>query len=162
MACGAARFADRGNVVHHARGGVDLGHQDRLDGAALVGSQARLNLGRTHGAAQFALQDFNFDAHAAGVLAPAYCEPAALQHQDLVALRKDVGQRGLPRSVPVRDVDVAMALGLEHASDIAMQALSQRQQRTRVDIDRGPVHRPEYFVRHRGRSRDGQKFPARA
>ena len=52
----------------------------------LVGLEPRLDLGRAHGAAHVALQDLDLDAHAAGVLAPADGEAAALQHQDLVAL----------------------------------------------------------------------------
>ena len=117
---------------------------------------------RADGAAQAAFQDLDLDPHAAGVLAPAHGEAAALQNQDLVALGQHVGQRRLPGAVAVRDVDVRPPLGAEHARDVAVQALGQPQQRPRVQVDRRPVHRPQDFVGHRGRPRNGQEFPAGA
>jgi hypothetical protein len=130
MARGAHRLADRGNVVHHPGGGVDLRHQDRLDGLALVGLEPGLDLGRPHGPTHVALQDLDLDAHATGALAPADGEAAAFQHQDLVALGQNVGEGRFPGAVAVGDVDVGPALGVEHAGDVLQQAVGQRQQRS--------------------------------
>ena len=166
VARGADRLADRGDVVHHARGGVDLHHQHGLDGATAgglaIGPEARLDLGRADGAAHVALQHLDFDAHATGVLAPAHREAAALQRQDPVAAGQHVGERRLPRAVPIGAVDVSMPSCVEHARHVAHQPFGQRQQRAGIDLHSRSVHRPQHLVRHRRRPRNGQEFAARA
>ena len=61
----------------------------------------------------------------------------------------------------VGDVDVGAALGVEHAGDVAQQAVGQRQQRAGIDVDRRAMHRPQDLVGHRRRAGDGQEFSAR-
>ena len=159
---GATRLANRGYIVDHARGGIDLRHQNRLDRPTRVGLQPRLDLFRPNRSAEIAGQDFDVHAHAARILPPAHGEAAAFQDQDFVALRQHVGQRCLPRPVPVRDVDVGAAFGAEHARDIAVQTVRQRQQRPVVDIDRRAMHRAEDFVGDGGGAGDGQKLSSGA
>ena len=157
----AHRLADRRDVVHDARGGVDLRHQHGLDGAPLVGLEARLDFGRPHGAAHVALQHLDLDTHATGILAPADGEAAALEHQDLVALGQHVGEGGLPGAVAVGDIDVGAALGVEHAGDVAQQAVGQRQQGARIDVHRRTMHRPQHLVGHCRRTRNRQELTPR-
>jgi hypothetical protein len=162
---GADGLADRCDVVHHARGGVDLRHQHGLESVApgrfAIGLQACLDLGRANGVAHVALQHLDLEAHAAGMLAPADGEPAALQYQDPVALGEYVAEGGFPGAVAVGDVDIGTALGVEHSRDVAHQAVSQRQQRAGIDVHSGPMHRPQHLVRHRRRPRNGQEFTPR-
>ena len=124
-----------------------------------VGAEPRCHLLRPHGAAHVALQHLDLGAQARGIIAPADGEPAALQHQHLVAARQHVGQCGFPGAVAVGDVDVGATLGLEHKSDIAQQAVGQRQQRAGIDIHRRAMHRAQHFIRDIRRPRDCQKLP---
>ena len=125
----SAGFADRGNVIDHAGGRVDLRHQDRFDAAALISLQSILKFLGTHGAARTSFQNLDLDPHAASILPPAHGDATAFQNQDFVALGQHVGQRGFPGAVTVRDIDIRAALGAEHLRDIAMQAVCQSQQR---------------------------------
>ena len=157
----ADRLADRFDIIHDTRGSVDLRHQDGLDRPAtlgLVGFEVRFDLGRAHGPAHVAFQDLDLDAHAARRDAPADREAAAFQHQDAVALRQHVGEGGLPGAMAVGDVDVGVAVGAEHARDIAQQAVGQRQQGAGINVDGRPVHRPQHFVGHRRRTGNSQEL----
>ena len=80
----------------------------------------------------------------------------------LSPLRQHVGERGLPGAVAVGDVDVGAALGVEHAGDVAQQAVGQREQRPGIDVHRRPVHGPQHLVRHRRRPGNGQEFTPRS
>jgi hypothetical protein len=87
---------------------------------------------------------------------------AAAWHQQLVAARQYVGQRRFPCAMAVGDVDVGFALGGEQFREIGEQAVGQFQHLFGIDIERRAMHRLQHLVGHGGRSRDGQKFPARA
>ena len=79
----------------------------------LVLPQPGFDLGRANGAAPVALEHFDVGAHRGGRVAPADREPAAFQHQHLVAARQHVAEHGFPGAVAVGDVDVGLALGGE-------------------------------------------------
>ena len=78
----------------------------------------------------------------------------------LSPLRQHVGERGFPGAVAVGDVDVGAALGVEHAGDVAQQAVGQRQQRAGIDVHGRAMHRPQHLVGHRGRPGNGQELTA--
>jgi hypothetical protein len=118
-------------------------------------SRASISAGR---AAQVALQHLDLDAHAARGFAPDDREAAAFEYQDLVAPAEHVGERGFPGAVAVGDVNVGAAGRLEHARDVAQQALGQVEQRPGIDVHRRPVHGPQHLVRHCRRPRNGEEF----
>jgi len=95
------------------------------------------------------------------LIAPVDGKAAAFQHQDLVTLGQHVGEGGFPGAMAVGDVDVGVTRGVEHAGDVAQQAVGQRQQRARIDVDGWAVHRPQHLVRHRRRPGYCQKFAPR-
>ena len=156
------RLADGFDVVDHARGGIDLDAKDRLDGVILVLPQPGFDLGRPHRAAPVALQHFDLDAHRGGGIAPADREPAALQHQHLVAARQHVAERRFPGAMAVGDVDVGLSRGGEQPAEIAQQAVGQLHHGVGIDVERRAMHRAQHFVGHCGGSGDRQKFPAGA
>ncbi len=156
------RLADRLDVVIGAGGGVDLHREDRLDLVLLVLTQPRFDLGGADGAAPVALQHFDLGAHGGGRVAPADREPAAFQHQHLVAARQHVGKRGFPRAVAVGDVDVGLTAGGEQFRQVAQQAVGQIDHLLGIDVERRTMHRPQHFVGHVGGPGDRQEFPARA
>ncbi len=162
MACFLNRFPDRGNVVYDARCGVDVDGEDRLDGAAAVAAQTRFELGGPHGAAPVAREHLDVAAELRSHLAPAQREPAAFEHQNLVAARQHVRERCFPGPMAVGDVNVGAAASAEQRAKIGDQAVGQRKQRPRVDVDGRAMHRPQHLVRQRGRPGDGQKLAPRS
>ncbi len=62
----------------------------------------------------------------------------------------------------VGDVDVAFAFGGEELCQVAVQAVAQLHHLLGIDVERGPMHRLQDFVRHGGGSGNGQKLPAGA
>jgi hypothetical protein len=125
MPRGLDRLTDGGNVVGDPRGGVDLDRQYGLDLARRIASKARLDLLRAHRTPPITLEHFHFDAEPRRGVTPADGETPALQHQNLVALRQHVGERGLPRTVPVGNVDVRATRGSEQPAEVAQQAISE-------------------------------------
>ena len=85
----------------------------------LVLAQAGFDLGGPYRAAPIALQHFDVGAHRGRGIAPADREPAAFQHQHLVAARQHVGESRFPGAVAVGDVDVGAALGGKQPRQIA-------------------------------------------
>ena len=158
MAGGVDGGADGGDVVDHARGGIHLGHQHRLDGGAGIATQPRLQCRRIDGAPPVAAQCLDAKPDRARHLPPGGGETAALQHQHRIARRQHVDQRRLPGAVAVGDVDVASPGGAEDAAQVGEQAGGQRQQIGGIDVDRRAVHGAEHLVRHRGRPRNAEKF----
>jgi hypothetical protein len=162
MAGGLDGAADRFQIVARAGGGVDLHHHDRLDGMLGVAAQPRFNLIGADRAAPVALQHLDVAAHRAGGVAPADREPAAFQHQHLVAARQHVADHRLPGAVTVGDVDVGLALGGEQPAEVGKKPLAERHHLLRVDVERRAMHRLQHLVGHGGRARNRQEFPSGA
>ncbi len=79
------RFAQGGNVVDDARGGVDLDRKHGLDFARLVLAQALLERCRIDRAAPVPGQDLGLDPDHRRHLGPADGKAPAFQREDLVA-----------------------------------------------------------------------------
>ena len=91
-------------------------------------------------------------------LAPTDGEAAAVECENAVASRKHIGQRRFPGAMAVGDVDVGAAAGAEQASQVGQETIGERQQRSRIDVDRRTVHGPQHLVRYRGGTGNGQEF----
>ena len=162
MPCRLDRAGDGGDVVHHARGGIDLHGEDRLDLAVPVRLEARRDIGGIDGAPPVALEDLDLATQSGRHVAPAPGETAAFEHQHLVALRQHVAERGLPCAVAVGNVDIDAGPGAKDAGEIAEQTVGELHQGPGVDVDRGTVHRAQHFVGDRGRPRNYEELAPRS
>jgi VCBS repeat-containing protein len=153
-----ARLGDGLDVVLHARRGVDLRHEDRLDAAVRL--ELRLDRFGRDGAADVAREHLDLCPQHLRGFAPGDREAPAFQDQHLVAAREHVGKRGLPGAVAVRGGDVGAPRRVEDAAHVGEQSIRERNQRPRIDVDRGLLHGREHGIRDDGRARDGEEFTA--
>ena len=104
MPGGIHRLAEGLDVVDHARGGVDLHDQDRLDLVRGVRPEALAEGCRVDRAPPVALQDLGLNAHHPRHLTPAHGEPTAFQDEHRLPAGEHVADRRLPAAVTVGGV----------------------------------------------------------
>ena len=144
MAGGADRLADAFDVVEHARGRVDLRHQNGLDLVRPCPARSRASTSSVRTARrQSPLSTSTSAPISLARMAPADRETPALQHQHLVAARQHIGQRAFPGAMAVGDVDVGFVLGGEQIGrdrDAACRRdRSSRRNRCRAPGDASPA-----------------------
>ena len=94
------RGADVGDAACGAGRRLVMDDHHRLDRVCGILCEPGLNLGRISAAAPITGNEINLDPKAARHLAPQSRKVAGLHHQDLVARRKRIDDRGLPGACP--------------------------------------------------------------
>ena len=150
--------AQAGDIVADRTGGIHMHPQNRLDPVAGVGAQRLGDAIHVPGGGLAEIKKLGLDPQSLRHVRPAVAEPAGGGHQHRLARRHHVGQGRLPGAVTVADVDRRVVLGPCHPLEIRDQAGGQVDQRTLVDIRRGPVHRLQHRVRHHRRPRNRKVF----
>jgi hypothetical protein len=127
-----AYLATTEEIWDDSRGGIDMGHQDRLDRPSLIFPQPGLDFGRADGATPISLKGLHVGAEKSRCIAPSHCKPTAFQHQNLITPRQHIGKRRLPGAMAVGDVDV-------RASVCAEQPRLKSAKRLSVSARSGPA-----------------------
>jgi hypothetical protein len=141
-------------------GGVDLHHEDGLDGVRAVGAQAFLHGRRVDGAALRRMEGLDLEAQRAGHLAPAHGEAPRFEDQHALAAAQAVAQRHLPGAVAVGDGDEGMARGPRDRRQLGQHRVGELDQRAFVDVRHRPVHGGENPVGDHRRAGDGDERAA--
>ena len=93
-------------------------------------------------------------------LSPQRREPAGLAHQDLVAGRQRVDERGFPRTRARRGINDDGIARLEDRLELGEHLASQDAELRAAMIHRRLRHRAQHAVRHVGRTRNLEKMSA--
>ena len=150
------------NVVDDAGRGVDLHREDRLDLSRPVGAQTFGDRGGHDCAPRLGGEYLDIEAEHVRQVGPRPAEQAAVECQHLVPAAEAVRQRGFPRPVPVRGIDVGAALRAEHSFEVGQATRGDFDDLADVQIDRGAVHRRQHVVRYRGGARNGEELASAA
>ena len=145
MLGGIDRAAHFGDARDHAGGGFVVHHAHRLDGVRLVLAQPRFDRLRVGAGAPVAGDELGLQAEPLGHLLPQRREVAGLVHQDLVAGRKRIDQRGFPGAGARGRIDDDVAGGLEDPLHALEDLLAER-----AEVRAAMVH---------GREVDGAQHP---
>ena len=103
-------------------------------------------------------QNLDIEVQHVGSFSPAKGKAAGFQHEHLVATLQRVAQGGIPGSMTVGCVDVGLAFGPEQTLQTVQAEPGRFQQRAFINVHCRPVHGPQDFLRHIGRSWNHQKF----
>src|SRR5271163_4679386 len=143
----------RSLVVHDA---------DRLDRVARILAQPALDPLDIDAAAPIGADEFRPQTQVLRHVFPEGREMSRLIHQNGIARGKQIGERRLPRAGARGRVDEDVAVGLEDALDLGEHTLAQLLKLRPAMIDHGHVHRPQYSLGDRARSRNLQEVTARS
>ena len=92
------RSPDSGDRADAAGRGLVMNDADRADLFAFVGFERGLDRGRIGAASPVGLQKDRLESKALRHFAPERCEPACARHQNRVARRQRIDERGFPRA----------------------------------------------------------------
>ena len=138
--------ADGGNGRGEAGRRLVVHGQHGLDGARRVGLEGGLDSGRIDAAAPIGLHHLRDQAHGFRHGGPALAEIAAFQHKHGVARGEQVDERRFPRAMAGCSVEEQLARGLQNALQAHDGLVIDRDELGVVEIDGGPVHRPQHAV----------------
>ena len=140
--CPAAvdRSAHSGDRADAAGRGLVVNDADGADLAALVGFERGLDRGGIGAASPVGLEKDRLQSKALRHFAPERCEPARARHQNRVAWRQRVDERGFPRAGARGGKDEHGIVRLEDALEAGQDGTSERR-RNRARDGRSSVPR---------------------
>ena len=153
---------DGRNVVDDPGRGVDLDREDRLDPACPVGAEAVPQCVGIDRTARGGGEQLHLEAEDLGHLGPGPAEHPALQGQHPIAAAQAIDERCLPGAMAVCGVQKGLASGSDNFLQIGYAAHCYLDNLTRIEIDRGAMHRGQHLVGNGRRTRDGKEFTAAA
>ena len=145
-----------------ARRGLVVDDADGLDLVRLVLLEAGLDLVGVDARAPVRSDEFGHEAELQRHVLPQRREVARLVHQDFVAGRQGIHERGFPRAGARGREDHDRALGLEDALDAVEDAAAELLELRPAMIDDGHVHGPKDAIGHGRGAGDLQEMAAGA
>jgi hypothetical protein len=158
MLGGVHRLAHEGNLGGDAGRGFVVHHAHRLDRMLGVLLQTRLHLVSRHAAPPVGGDELDLQFQLVGHLAPQGGEVAGLDHDDPVAGRERVDERGFPGARARGGVDHHRLLGLEDLADVAQHLQAELLELRAAMVDGRLVDRAQHAVGDVGRTGNLQEM----
>ena len=154
------RFAHLGDAAHDAGRGLVVHDADRLDRVRPVLGEPRLDRRGIGAATPIRRQHFGHEAEPRGHLTPERSEPPRLAHQNAVAGRQRVHERGFPGARARSRIDDHRRGGLEDRSDLGEHLTAERAELGAAMIDGRLRDRAQHAIGDIGRARDLEEVSA--